>query len=80
MEENLFELEVGTFNQKQLVGAMKKTSKHKKFSNGVWINVRNLEETLRKAVARRDELSLWGLGNMIIHYRIKCRLTENVID
>jgi len=59
---------------------MKKTSKHKKFSNGVWINVRNLEETLRKAIARRDELSLWGLGNMIIHYRIKCRLTENVID
>lgn len=59
---------------------MKKTSKHKKFSNGVWVNVRAMEETLRKAIARRDELSLWGLNNLIIEFQIKCRSTENVIE
>ena len=47
---------------------MKKTSKHKKFSNGVWVNVRAMEETLRKAIARRDELSLWGINNLIIEF------------
>lgn len=73
MEENLFELEVGTFNQKTLVVNMKKTSKHKKFNNGVWANVRAMEETLRKAIARRDELSLWGLNNLIIQFTLKCR-------
>lgn len=52
---------------------MKKTSKHKKFNNGVWANVRAMEETLRKAIARRDELSLWGLNNLIIQYTLKCR-------
>lgn len=59
---------------------MKKTSRHKKFSNGVWVNVRAMEETLRKATARRDELSLWGLNNLCIQFQIKCRLTEKVIE
>ncbi len=38
-----------------------------------------MEEVLRKAIARRDELSLWGLQNLICAYTLKCRSTEQVI-
>jgi hypothetical protein len=57
MEENLFELEVGTFNQKQLVSNMKKANKTKKFRSNVWKKVNDVEERLRVALVRRDELS-----------------------
>jgi hypothetical protein len=80
MEQNLFELEVGTFNQKQLVGNMKKATKTKKFRSNVWKKVNEVEERLRLATERRDELSQWGIGNLVIQERIKCRAHERVID
>lgn len=66
MESNLFELEVGTFNQKQLVKSMKQQTKTKKFRSNVWKKVNEVEERLRIAVAHRDELSQWGIGNLVI--------------
>lgn len=80
MEENLFELEVGTYNQKTLVASMKRVGKKKHYNSKMWQNVREVEEELRRALARRDELSVWTLQSMVMEYTVKCRVTENVIE
>jgi hypothetical protein len=80
MEENLFELEVGTFNQKHLVINMKKTAKKKSYNSKLWLNVQGVELALREALAKRDTMSTWTLQSLVMEYTIKCRVTENVID
>jgi hypothetical protein len=59
---------------------MKKANKTKKFRSNVWQKVNEVEERLRLATEHRDELSQWGIGNLVIQYRIKCRAHERVID
>jgi len=39
-----------------------------------------VEERLRNALDLKAKYDTWGMGNMVISWRIKVRLTEEIID
>ena len=40
----------------------------------------DLEARVKKAIAKRDELSQWGFNSYLISYRIKVRMMEDLLD
>ena len=42
--------------------------------------IADLEEKIHKSTWRRDYLSQWGFHSYVISFRIKVRLTEELID
>lgn len=54
-------------------------NKHLK-SNGDQKKVLELQSKIRDEIARKQEFDTWGFNNYIIEYRLKVRMTEDVID
>lgn len=82
MRENLFELDVN-FNDQQILlnwtREKNSVNKHLK-SNGDQKKVLELQSKIRDEIARKQEFDTWGFNNYIIEYRLKVRMTEDVID
>ena len=82
MRDNLFELDVNAHEQRQLlkvnrvnkkVRQLVKTSKDQK-------KIKELQSRIRTEIDRQIELNTWGFHNHIISYKIKVRMTEDIID
>ena len=39
-----------------------------------------LQKRLREAIAKNEEYNTWGFHNHIMEYKIKVRMTEDIID
>ena len=80
--ENLFEIDVNTNDQKLLLKVqdartkkdlrLKQTREEKA--------VQHLQKRLREAIAKNEEYNTWGWQNHLIEYKIKIRMTEDIID
>ena len=42
--------------------------------------VQVLQKRLREEITKNEEYGCWGFHNHIIEYKIKCRMTEDIID
>ena len=80
--DNLFEIDVNTNDQKLLLKVqdartkkdlrLKQTREEKQ--------VQYLQKRLREAISKNEEYNTWGFHNHIVEYKIKIRMTEDIID
>ena len=80
--ENLFEMDVNTNDQKLLLKVQdartKKNAQLKQTYEEKQVQV--LQKRLREAISTNEEYNTWGLQNRIVEYKIKVRMTEDIID
>ncbi len=82
MRENLFELDVNSHDQKMLLD-VKSYNTHltKKIKrNPDQKRIQDVQTRIRDELARKSDFDTWGFHNHIIEYRLKVRMTEDVID
>ena len=78
----MFELDVNFNDQKIFVQARSKHSslnKRLKYGNEQK-QLRELQTRIRDEIAKKADFDTWGFHNHIIEYRLKVRMTEDVID
>ena len=82
MRENLFELDVNSHDQKRFLQLNRFHNKVKRsLKEGKEIKkIKELQLKIRDEMDRNAELNTWGFHNHIISYRIKVRMTEDIID
>lgn len=80
--DNLFELDVNSHDQRMYLAILdsrtKKDRRLKKSSDQKKIQF--LQQRIREEMEVSAELNTWGFHNLVIEYKLKIRMTEDLID
>ena len=78
----MFELDVNFQDQRVFLEAKTKfSSLNRRLKYGTeQRQVRDIQSRIRDEIAKKADFDTWGFHNHIIEYRLKVRMTEDVID